>query len=233
MPLQPMAKQLVHVPKPTVAKRPKRAEFISEWDNTVSQQTRGKQTSTKSQQHKAASKRKQQQRDAQRLPQQQKGPQISSSDNSRLQQILFPSQQQLQQQMQLDFADDLSHLPTGDTTQLDTFSWRYATFFNRVKESVAQAWHPARQLRRYNPDGAGLKDSRATTQLLITINRTGELVKVVLLRSSGFDYLDQAAQMAFWRAQPFLKPPAALFGEQQQVSFRFSFVVSMRPVHTG
>lgn len=236
LPLPTLPKQVVHLPKPAVAKRPQQADFVSEWDNTAAKQTRSARPSTKpahtsSSRHQARKERAPTQR---RITKQKGNIAVARDNHSDLLATLFPSQQQLQRDMHLDFADALPHkIPVAANTQLNTLRWRHATFFNRMKEQVAQAWHPARQLGRYNPEGLGLNGTRATTSVLVTMNRKGELIRVVILQSSGFAYLDEAARAAFWQAQPFLRPPAALFAQQQQVSFRFSFVVSLQPTHLG
>ncbi|MEM7589439.1 MAG: TonB family protein [Myxococcota bacterium] len=224
-PLPTVPKQVVHLPEPAIAKRPQHAEFVSEWDNTVSKQTRSMQTSTKPTRA-SSSTGSQKEGHFRQLPQETKGRQVPKSDTKKLLDTLFPSRQQLQQQMHLDFADALpAKIPVDNNTQLNTFSWRHATFFNRVKESVAQAWHPAAQLRRHNPNGLGLKGTRVTTSLWITMNRDGKLVNIVVLQSSGFAYLDETAQAAFWQAQPFLRPPTDLFIGKKHASFQFSFTV--------
>src|SRR5207249_2051792 len=38
--------------------------------------------------------------------------------------------------------DHLDGVEEGDGTYLNTREWKYATFFNRVKQAVAQAWDP-------------------------------------------------------------------------------------------
>ena len=233
-PAPTIPKQVVRIPEPVVAQRPQQADVLSQWDNTVAKQTRNKHTSTQPMPATSSPKNSGQGRVVGAVPwlaKKEGNAPVSVDKNAKkkdLQKILFPSRQKLQKQMHIDFADAFPELPVGASTQLNTLRWRHATFFNRVKEQVAQAWHPSRQLERYNPEGFGITDTKVATLLLVTLNRQGELIDVITLQSSGFAYLDEAAQTAFWQAQPFLKPPAALFAQQEQVSFRFAFFVEKK-----
>jgi len=39
--------------------------------------------------------------------------------------------------------DHLQDVDEGDGTYLNTKEWKFASFFNRVKQSVSQQWNPA------------------------------------------------------------------------------------------
>ena len=47
----------------------------------------------------------------------------------------------------------LDNVDEGEGTYLNTKEWKYASFFNRVKQSVSQQWNPGQQLRLRDPTG--------------------------------------------------------------------------------
>ena len=50
--------------------------------------------------------------------------------------------------------DHLQDVEEGEGTFLNTREWKYASFFNRVKQSVGMHWDPNAQLRRRDPTGS-------------------------------------------------------------------------------
>lgn len=121
--------------------------------------------------------------------------------------------------------DYLPGVEDGEGTALNARRWKYASFFNRVKEQVAQNWHPEQAYRMRDPHGNiyGTKDR--LTVLAIALNPDGSLNKVYVAESSGVDFLDDEAIKAFEAAQPFPNPPPGLVaGDSKLISFRFGFM---------
>lgn len=125
--------------------------------------------------------------------------------------------------------DHVDGLPEGDGTFLNTKEFKYATFFYRVRDSVANHWEglAAREYRRRDPTGNiyGVKD-RATL-LEIRLTPEGRLDDVHVARTSGVDFLDQVAMQAFQLAQPFPNPPPGIADTDGRIRFNFQFVVTM------
>ncbi len=117
--------------------------------------------------------------------------------------------------------DDLNNLPEGQGTFLNTREWKYAAFFNRVKQAVSAKWDPNARLRA---KGRGLGVDRLTV-LNVALRPDGTLADVFVAQSCGIEDLDVEAMNAFTKAQPFTNPPAALV-EQGFIRFGFSFHVS-------
>jgi TonB family protein len=118
--------------------------------------------------------------------------------------------------------DDLSNLPAGDGTFLNTREWRYASFFNRVKQAVSARWDPNGRLRSRNRDvGSGDR----MTLVHVSLRPDGSLAEAYVAKSSGVDELDQEAIRSFEKAQPFANPPAALV-ENGRIRFSFGFTVT-------
>jgi TonB family protein len=117
--------------------------------------------------------------------------------------------------------DDLRDVAAGDSTALNTREFKYASFFNRMKQAVSAKWDPNSTLRRHGEQSA----LERTTVLFITLRPDGSLADAAVMKSSGLDWLDVEAVHAFEKAQPFPNPPAALV-QQGAIRFNFAFNVT-------
>ncbi|MFZ5440202.1 MAG: energy transducer TonB family protein [Myxococcota bacterium] len=115
----------------------------------------------------------------------------------------------------------------GDGTYLNTREFKYASFFNRVKQSVSQNWTPVEQLRLRDPTGQIYGGRDRHTVLTITLDDTGRLKDAFVDKSSGLDFLDLEAIKAFERAQPFPNPPPGIVAADQTIRFQFGFFLEM------
>lgn len=113
----------------------------------------------------------------------------------------------------------------GEGTFLNSRDFKYAAFWNRLKQSVGHHWRPAGELRRRDPTGNiyGIQDR--LTIVTVVLNNKGELQSVQVLQSSGVDFLDKEAVIAFEKAQPFPNPPLKL-ANNGVIEFKFGFHVT-------
>lgn len=123
--------------------------------------------------------------------------------------------------------DHLKDVDEGDGTYLSTREWKYASFFNRVKQSVSQEWAPTDQLRLRDPTGQIYGGRDRYTILTVTLDGTGRMKDAFVDKSSGLDFLDLEAVKAFERAQPFPNPPPAILATDQTVRFQFGFYLEL------
>lgn len=127
--------------------------------------------------------------------------------------------------------DYVEGVPEGDGTFLNTKQFKYATFFYRVRDSVAPVWEDmiSREYRRRDPTGSiyGVRDRM--TMLTIRLDPDGRLTDVRVARTSGVDFLDDVAVQAFKTAEPFPNPPAGIVDADGSIRFSFGFTVTMRP----
>jgi TonB family protein len=123
--------------------------------------------------------------------------------------------------------DHLQDVDEGDGTYLSTREWKYASFFNRVKQSVGQQWDPTQQLRLRDPTGNVYGGRDRYTLLAITLDQQGRLKDAYVEKSSGLDFLDLEAIKAFERAQPFPNPPPGILASDATVRFQFGFFLEM------
>jgi TonB family protein len=123
--------------------------------------------------------------------------------------------------------DHLQDAEEGDGTLLNTREWKYASFFNRVKQSVGMHWNPNEQLRRRDPTGSTYSGKDRYTLLAITLDEKGSVKDIQVEKSSGLDFLDFEAVSSFKRAQPFPNPPPGLLSTDAEVKFQFGFFMEM------
>lgn len=127
--------------------------------------------------------------------------------------------------------DYVEGVTEGDGTFLNTKEFKHATFFYRVRDSVAGYWEDlaSREYRRRDPSGNiyGVRDR--STLLHIQLAPDGRLANVRVEQTSGVDFLDAVAVQAFRMAEPFPNPPAAIVDADGRIRFNFQFVVTMRP----
>lgn len=123
--------------------------------------------------------------------------------------------------------DHLRDVEEGEGTFLNTKEWKFASFFNRVKQTVSQHWNPNAALSLRDPTGNIYSGRDRYTLLNVTLNDRGQLKQVYVEKSSGVDFLDLEAVKSFERSQPFLNPPPGLIDGDAQVRFSFGFFLDM------
>jgi TonB family protein len=141
---------------------------------------------------------------------------------------LLPSPQQLARAFESGTQDYLRDVEEGDETSLNAKEWKFASFFNRVKNQVRAHWNPGDEYRRRDPTGAIYGQKDRYTLLRIQLKPNGTLANVALELPSGVEFLDDEAIEAFKRAEPFPNPPRQLIDAAQgTVSFRFGFFLEL------
>ncbi|HEY1098663.1 MAG TPA: TonB family protein [Myxococcota bacterium] len=144
-------------------------------------------------------------------------------DNPPGQPNLVPGMRDVERLAGLPRADHLL-AEEDDATSLNTFAFRYATYFNRMADAVRVFW-TAEGLRRVDPTGNiyGIEDR--ITVVAITLDRGGNVVDLALQDSSGVDVVDDDALQAIRRSQPYPNPPPGLFKGEPTVQFTFRFTI--------
>ncbi len=136
---------------------------------------------------------------------------------------LKPSQEVLERALGGGSVDHLDDVASGDETALNAKRWVHATFFNRLKRSVAQNWDPGSVWRRRDPTGQVYGFKTRVTEVRVALNLTGALTKIVVTQPSGVSELDDEAVRAFNHAAPFVNPPKELANGDGLIVFAFSF----------
>ena len=123
--------------------------------------------------------------------------------------------------------DHLDDIDKGEGTYLNTREFKYATFFNRVKQRVGENWDPSSPLRERDPEGRVYAYKDRYTLLTVALDDRGRLLQVTIEKSCGVDFLDHEAIAAFERAQPFPNPPPGILDGAGQVKFNFGFFLEV------
>ncbi len=87
------------------------------------------------------------------------------------------------------------NIEIGDTVWLNLQQNLLISFFRRFHDQIELVWN--------YPVEAAIKGIEGTLELLITVNKKGQLIDVDLLQTSGSDLLDFEAIQAIYRAAPF------------------------------
>ncbi|ATB26691.1 energy transducer TonB family protein [Melittangium boletus] len=140
---------------------------------------------------------------------------------------LMPSQAVMDQIIGGAPNDHLKNVAEGDGTYLNTREWKFASFFNRVKQSVGTQWNPNTALMRRDPTGNIYAGRDRYTMVQVTLDEHGKVADISIEKSSGLDFLDLEAIESFKRAQPFPNPPAGLLEDDSKVRFSFGFFMDM------
>lgn len=126
--------------------------------------------------------------------------------------------------MNNDFIEDV---PLGDMTNLNTVQFKYFGFYSRIRKQLEQYWgyslkEKAEKLFR---TGRILSpNENFVTSLQIIIDNSGNVIKVVIIGSSGNKDLDDAAVESFNKAGPFPNPPKGML-EEGIATIEWGFVV--------
>jgi TonB family protein len=124
--------------------------------------------------------------------------------------------------------DYLPHMAIGANTLLNTREYKYASFFERIREKLNHQW----QTRlRSEMEGLYLQGVRGfsgerLTKLRVILDSHGAVKRIIKEGSAGYVELDRAAVGAFQAAAPFPNPPKDLLeGSEATLSIDWHFVV--------
>jgi len=113
--------------------------------------------------------------------------------------------------------DKLDGVEEGEETWLNTRDFKYSSFYLRIHRAVQQQWDPAGPLRSRDPYGQRFTQKEWVTGVTVKLDEQGAVKQVTVVRSSGLEFLDNAAVQAFLKAQPFVNPPPALVDSRREI----------------
>lgn len=122
--------------------------------------------------------------------------------------------------------DRLDGVEVGDATALNTRSFKYASFYQRMYRAIASEWNPIRPYDLRDPERRLYPVKERTTGLVIVMDAGGALDRVRVVDPSGLDFLDEEAVRAVRAAAPFPNPPAGMVERDGQVRVAFTFTLS-------
>lgn len=146
----------------------------------------------------------------------------------------FQKKQQRQNQQQssggavsqtLDYIPDLD---PGLETLLSTREFTYYSYYARIKTQLNQHWGPKlkERLTRLYREGRNIASTEnKVTKCLVTLDKSGNLVKVQIIGNSGVRDVDEAAVDAFRSAAPFPNPPRGIVEDDGTIKIRWDFIL--------
>ena len=115
-------------------------------------------------------------------------------------------------------------VPEGAETLLSSRRWKYASFFNRIRDAVSERWRPSEAHAARDPSGTKYGTIPRVTRLYIKLNRDGSVHGISVESPSGLPFLDEEAIRAVRAAQPFGNPPPQLVDPKTGlIEFGFGF----------
>jgi TonB family protein len=124
-------------------------------------------------------------------------------------------------------------LEEDETTSLNTRDFKYATFINRMGQSIGDLWRPRMRdaVEDRDPDGSMFFYRDRTVVLGLTMDLSGRVTDLSILQSSNIDFFDRVAEAAVRSAQPFPNPPPGMFSPDgtARVEFSFTALAARRP----
>ena len=111
----------------------------------------------------------------------------------------------------------------GDTVWLDLQNNLLVSFFRRFHDQIELVWNYPTKAARNGIEG--------TLELLIIVNKKGELLDVDLIQTSGSDLLDFEAIQAVYRAAPFGPLTKYYPHEKLKIHAHFRYQISGRYIY--
>jgi protein TonB len=123
--------------------------------------------------------------------------------------------------------DYVEEVRLGDFTHLNTVEYKFYGFYHRIRQKLEQFWGKSIQEKAEQIFRSGRRlpaSENLITSLQVTLNESGEIVRVKILGASGVKELDDAAIESFNQAGPFPNPPKDLL-VNGKVTIDWGFVV--------
>lgn len=114
----------------------------------------------------------------------------------------------------------------GAESLLETERFKFASFFNRMRNQIAQYWDPNEVMARIDPQGRVYGRSTRKTLLHISLTPKGAVKKIDIVDDSGVRELDKEAIESVQLAAPFVNPPPQMVDERTgTIEIDFLFVL--------
>lgn len=122
--------------------------------------------------------------------------------------------------------DALEGVDEDNESLLNSERFRFASFFNRMRDQVAQHWDPNGVMHRVDAEGRTYGRTTRKTLLHVKLTPKGAIQKIDVTRDSGVLELDKEAIRAFHQAAPFANPPPEMVDASSGlIEFDFLFIL--------
>lgn len=124
--------------------------------------------------------------------------------------------------------DHLIGIERASRTALSTREHQFFSFYKRAEEILRLEWTPEVEARALTAASKGLLPAGRdlTTRVIVKLTPDGRVGAIMLLRSSGVAFVDEAARVAFERAAPFRNVPKAMVEADGYARVRWEFILT-------
>jgi TonB family protein len=121
----------------------------------------------------------------------------------------------------------------GDFNAINTDEYTYYSFHERINDRIRIRWvnRIEETLSEFKRRGViqALKKGESTTMIEVRLDKNGNYVNSVLMKSSGIRSWDEAAILAFQNGAPFLNPPVEMVDKDGSIRLQYRFSVMWDP----
>ena len=120
-----------------------------------------------------------------------------------------------------------SDVAIGAETLLNTDEYRFASFFNRLKEGLLPRWQPRVRTIMRSQNRNKLPEGIYLTEVAVGTDKDGNITEVEITKTSGFAPFDEAASEAFWNLAKLHNLPREFLNRQDRFRTAMSFSVQV------
>ncbi len=136
------------------------------------------------------------------------------------------------QDLDSQFDMDIKRIQKGTLTLLNSDYNLFASFYDRVSPQVRYHW--VEGVTNYISDRVifellRINKDEWTTKAEVILDKNGNLIKTIIINSSGSKQLDQPIIDAFSKATPFVNPPMGLVQEDGKIHLYYVFSLRFNP----
>jgi TonB family protein len=121
----------------------------------------------------------------------------------------------------------------GDFNAINTDEYTYYSFHERINDRIRIRWvnRIEETLSEFKRRGViqALKKGENTTMIEVRLDKNGNYINSVLMKSSGIKSWDEAAILAFQTGAPFLNPPIEMVAKDGSIRLQYRFSVMWDP----
>jgi TonB family protein len=221
------AYEIADIAKPAVEKKPEKARFLGMYDSSVERETvavttPGKRGAKKSGAGEEA--KKQRSPDAEMFNKAERGPLFNFDRKlfaSRRPDIEAGGGRSSGSEFREDFYPDYK---LGDRTYLNVLRYPDVDYFVRMKRQFKMTFNPAPALRQYFSMNRVTQGS-VEAAIAVTVDRSGNLAELFVLKSSGISSYDQEAMRTVRASSPFARPPEKFVEDDGVLRMSWTFTV--------
>lgn len=129
------------------------------------------------------------------------------------------------------------NIKIGDFNALNTDEYTFYSFHERIDDRIRIRWvnRIEDSLVEFKRRGViqALKKGESTTMIEVRLDKNGNYLNSVLIKSSGIKTWDEAAILAFQTGAPFANPPIEMVDNEGMIRLQYRFSVFWDPAYVS